>query len=599
VGAECAGGGGFERLFPRHHAWPRAPWLARHSRTAGAAPEPLEDRESEDADDDSDDREPARPPSDDGDERLFPFARLLSLEKVASARLIDGDGDEARKILRDARDRTVVVHYFLDGADGEACPVRVEPSDVPLSQYHIDYEREAAPPPRLRGGHGGLASSAPALRLRVRHAQSGCRVRCRSRRARAQSLSLDPVELYTAPLASGRGLNVLHLHVNSLGDDASLAVVDVRSRPEFAAALEAGDAGEAEAAKAAVDALKREPFACDASGRQLDYKIVADGAKVLGVLVAPDGADDDAMEAPFTETRVPEPGSLVALPDGALGVLRKPMPMGLLITADGEGVTDADVAEDAVDGEDALAKVGFAQSASTFRDHRCRNCGAKCPEALPGLVQVDVVSILAPDASAPPPPEPTPEDDNDLLIALTADVDDASLAAVLEMGFDEQRARFALAATGAREAQTADAAVQWLLARQGEELTPDLLRKRPRARADSAGSLGDRPMVPKLLETRRTTTYPACCVACPEPAVARAHADRVAERARTSARSAADDLTKLESLLKTSKGGPAAMQEARELKANVDDAVEEGKMPPLDPTRAARIDRGLRALAFS
>lgn len=41
------------------------------------------------------------------------------------------------------------------------------------------------------------------------------------------------------------------------------------------------------------------------------------------------------------------------------------------------------------------------------------------------------------------------------------------------------------------------------------------------------------------------------------------------------------------------------MQEARELKANVDDAVEEGKMPPLDPTRAARIDRGLRALAFS
>jgi len=387
--------------------------------------------------------------------------------------------------------------------------------------------------------------------------------------------------------------------VNSLGDDASLAVVDVRSRPEFAAALEAGDAGEAEAAKAAVDALKREPFACDASGRQLDYKIVADGAKVLGVLVAPDGADDDAMEAPFTETRVPEPGSLVALPDGALGVLRKPMPMGLLITADGEGVTDADVAEDAVDGEDALAKVGFAQSASTFRDHRCRNCGAKCPEALPGLVQVDVVSILAPDASAPPPPEPTPEDDNDLLIALTADVDDASLAAVLEMGFDEQRARFALAATGAREAQTADAAVQWLLARQGEELTPDLLRKRPRARADSAGSLGDRPMVPKLLETRRTTTYPACCVACPEPAVARAHADRVAERARTSARSAADDLTKLESLLKTSKGGPAAMQEARELKANVDDAVEEGKMPPLDPTRAARIDRGLRALAFS
>ncbi|KAH8056833.1 hypothetical protein JL722_7047 [Aureococcus anophagefferens] len=268
--------------------------------------------------------------------------------------------------------------------------------------------------------------------------------------------------------------------------------------------------------------------------------------------------------------------------------------MGLLITADGEGVTDADVAEDAVDGEDALAKVGFAQSASAFAT-TVRNCGAKCPEALPGLVQVDVVSILAPDASAPPPPEPTPEDDNDLLIALTADVDDASLAAVLEMGFDEQRARFALAATGAREAQTADAAVQWLLARQGEELTPDLLRKR-RARTRRAPRRP--PMVPKLLETRRTTTYPACCVACPEPAVARAHADRVAERARTSAvrrrrphkaRIAAQGV----------KGGPAAMQEARELKANVDDAVEEGKMPPLDPTRAARIDRGLRALAFS
>ena len=127
--------------------------------------------------------------------------------------------------------------------------------------------------------------------------------------------------------------------------------------------------------------------------------------------------------------------------------------------------------------------------------------------------------------------------------------------------------RFALAATGAREGQTADAAVQWLLARQGEELTPDLLRKRPRARTDSAGSLGDRPMVPKLLETRRTTTYPACCVACPEPAVARAHADRVAERARTSARSAADDLTKLESLLKTSKGGPAAMQRCERCKS--------------------------------
>ncbi|KAH8056834.1 hypothetical protein JL722_7048 [Aureococcus anophagefferens] len=115
----------------------------------GAAPEPLEDRESEDADDDSDDREPARPPSDDGDERLF--LRGSCRWRRSRPRLIGG-GDEARKILRDARDRTVVVHYFLDGADGEACPVRVEPSDVPLSQYHIDYGARPA-----RRGSGATA----------------------------------------------------------------------------------------------------------------------------------------------------------------------------------------------------------------------------------------------------------------------------------------------------------------------------------------------------------------------------------------------------------------------------------------------------------
>jgi len=61
------------------------------------------------------------------------------------------------------------------------------------------------------------------------------------------------------------------------------------------------------------------------------------------------------------------------------------------------------------------------------------------------------------------------------MIRLTQEVDADALGAVVEMGFDEQRARFALAAVGPAEAQTADAAVRWLLARAGEELQPALL----------------------------------------------------------------------------------------------------------------------------
>ena len=91
------------------------------------------------------------------------------------------------------------------------------------------------------------------------------------------------------------------------------------------------------------------------------------------------------------------------LPDGALGILKQPLPLGLLITADDKGITDEDVQAD-VDGatDDRLAKLGFLASPGDFRDHRCRNCGAKCPEALPGLVQVDVLSVLAPDANYEP-----------------------------------------------------------------------------------------------------------------------------------------------------------------------------------------------------
>lgn len=164
------------------------------------------------------------------------------------------------------------------------------------------------------------------------------------------------------------------------------------------------------------------------------------------------------------------------------------------------------------------------------------------------------------------------------------------------MGFDEQRARFALAAAGPPEQQTADAAVRWLLARAGEELAPELLRGRvvEERRAASA-----KPTVPTLLDRRRATTYPACCVKRADPSVKAAHDDRVAFRTSRTARSAADDLASLEALLASGRSGGDALSEARALKAKVDEAVADGRLPELEPGLRNRIGRGLRALAFS
>ncbi|KAJ8601576.1 hypothetical protein CTAYLR_005229 [Chrysophaeum taylorii] len=650
IRADCVGGSGFERLFPRHHAWPFAPW-------------------------DSDSRTPA------------PACRLLTLERLGGARLIEHE-EEIRRISSELSEREVVVHYIVD--NDEACPVKVEPSDVPLAQYHIDYEvprrrpfaslPRAAPAPaaadegpsRARRAvalptqlaprsndeedesYGGLWPPRPSTsqrrktRLRVRHAATGARIRCRSRRA--NSLSLDPVELYTAPISNG--INVLHLHVNSFGDDASVAVVDVRTTQEYADALAAGACAD-DATKRAVEATKRKDglFGVDASGRALDYAILADGSEVVAVLVADDSADDDddddeeddvllaaaaaaqaqaqtttssstggpppppppppagreddedddddddddeydegledddeeddehprqqqsgprrprPVETRFVEHQSPLPGDLVELPDGALGILRGPLPVGLLIRDDSEAAVERDE---------------VPREPPKFRDRRCRNCGSKCPEALPGIVDVDVVSVMAPSHRI--------EDDP------TKVVDPDALAAVLEMGFDEQRARLALAATSSPHGvpASADAAVQWLVQPHGDDAaTLAALSSRPRPQTRVV-------MEPKLLDEFRPTSYPICAVSKASPSVVAEHAARVERNRQNSATAAKDALDKLEKLLADKsclRDKKAALREARELKASVDDAVNDGRLD-LDDAKARNINRELRLLAF-
>ena len=312
-----------------------------------------------------------------------------------------------------------------------------------VDRYHIDYERDAEP--SRRGGDAAFRmSDGPPQRLRVRHAASGARIACRSRRARAQSLSLDPVELFTSLLPDGLGLNVLHLHVNALGDDATVAVVDLRAPPPDGAsarqraatpASEGDDdalvSEEIDTTAARLASLKREPFATDASGRQLDYKIVSDGSRVVAVLVAPERDGELAGDAPFREIPVPHAGDLVELPEGALGILRGPPPLGLVISHDEDAAAAARSARKD-DGLDAsMERDGFgAKALGPFRDHRCRNCGSKCPEALPGLLTVDVISTLvAPPATDDKEVSHTAEDDADAMIRLTQEVDDDALGA--------------------------------------------------------------------------------------------------------------------------------------------------------------------------
>ena len=97
----------------------------------------------------------------------------------------------------------------------------------------------------------------------------------------------------------------------------------------------------------------------------------------------------------------------------------------------------------------------------------------------------------------------------------------------------------------------------------------------------------------------RGSRYPACCVKPASAEAREAHEARVAERESKTARSASDDLAALEALLASGAKGPEKLAEARALKAKVDEAVDEGRLPPLDPKRQQGLVRGLRLLAFS
>ncbi|KAJ1450255.1 hypothetical protein M885DRAFT_532964 [Pelagophyceae sp. CCMP2097] len=598
-------GGLFDRLLPRHGAWPRHPHMEEedededdgefhhHAFQHG-------DEEDEEVDDDMDEGEDdegedeGRPRGGGGGELRAALAhsRLLTLDRLANSRVVD-DCAAVAAIERDVAQRRVVVHYFLD-AEGEACPVRVEPPDVPMSQYRIDYERESALAQMRRAlgfeaglahaahsaqllaqahAHNRFAAQAPANapKLRVRHAASGAQLKCLARRARSNSISLDPIELFTAPFLGG--LNVLHLHVNALGDDACLDVLDVRDRPEYRELMASRFPGDDDAAfagvQAAVLAIQAEGFGADASGRALDYKVISDGAAIVAVLIADEGGSGGGMKAAFFERPTPAPGSIVQLPDGALGRLRSPLPRGLVIRAGDGAETEVEVRE-----EDE-------GNSATFRDHRCRNCGSKGPEALPGLVTVDVLSLRVPRVAG----ADYGDDSDDVSDAGDEPpVDPATLATVLEMGFSDARARKAIAATLALGGG-ADAAVQWLLSEEAAPSTECRAPRRPRATAA------------KLLDAPRRTEYPVCCVRLASDAQRRGLERRLEARIQSSAETAADDLVRLEALVQGG-GGAAALRDARALKTNVDAAMESGKLA-VEAPRLARIDRGLRALAFS
>eukprot|EP00633_Aureoumbra_lagunensis_P004717 CAMPEP_0197314954 /NCGR_PEP_ID=MMETSP0891-20130614/35947_1 /TAXON_ID=44058 ORGANISM="Aureoumbra lagunensis, Strain CCMP1510" /NCGR_SAMPLE_ID=MMETSP0891 /ASSEMBLY_ACC=CAM_ASM_000534 /LENGTH=818 /DNA_ID=CAMNT_0042803659 /DNA_START=213 /DNA_END=2669 /DNA_ORIENTATION=- len=598
--SECIGGPTFERLFPRHHAWPQAPFLRQNQASENT--------------------------------RQAKACRLLSLERLSSARIIH-DHTELEAVERDIRDRRLIVHYILDEHD--ACPVKVEPSDIPITQYQIDYE--TARVSRRQNESDGPQLWNPTSqqnhyrkRVRVRHASSGARLRCRSRRA--TTLSLDPVELYTTPLPSGQGINVVHMHVNALNDDASVAVIDARSTTEYQSALCRGAAA---AVQAAIEATKRKQglFGRDASGRQLDYAIIADGTCIVAVLVpdvdddSDDEVDDDTdeiddevddeflglpqglassrlgissnsgenatnvssgqnnntqesktrpVETRFIEHAIPAVGSLVSLPDGALGQLRSPLPQGLLIQYPEDASIETPPNE--------------KQTASRFRDQRCRNCGNKCPEALLGIVDVDVVSILA----------PRPRDQEQQNTLLTESVDPAQLAAVLDMGFDEQNARLALAAT-IKTGGTADQAVQWLLSRRDANGEDDLVANLIASQAVSSHLATSPIMEHRILDEPRRTAYPVCAIRAVSQQVLDEHRQRLRSREHASAEYASASLNKLEHMLTAPSQGQDKkdiLRKARELKEFIDTAVDDGKLV-IPPERAARIDRGLRVLAFS
>ena len=69
-------------------------------------------------------------------------------------------------------------------------------------------------------------------------------------------------------------------------------------------------------------------FQADATGADLNYKIIVRDGAVLGVLYQ---EGEEVRSSPFVEHKLPPPGSFVTLPDGSLGKLQQ-LPRGLVVS---------------------------------------------------------------------------------------------------------------------------------------------------------------------------------------------------------------------------------------------------------------------------
>jgi len=247
---------------------------------------------------------------------LGSMVRLLSAEEAAEA-LPNGSAGE------------IFVVRYAGGENGAPVePVQILPEGLSLADYDISFA----------AGVGAM---------RVEHTTDGP-VRCRADPvARKQVFAETPLELFTQEIDEATH-NIVQLYFSDLRDEVAIDVLN----------LTGSDVGLDDAACCA--------FEVDATGAQLNYKILVRDAKVIAVLYQEGGA---VRSSPFVEHKLPLPGAYVTLPDGGLGVLGQ-LPRGLVV---------------------ATEPRDLPEHAPQWGAHPALRAKGKHPAELPGMADVKLV----------------------------------------------------------------------------------------------------------------------------------------------------------------------------------------------------------------
>jgi len=240
--------------------------------------------------------------------------------------LTDAEAADAQPEL--SAERVFVVRY-AGGENGSPIePVQILPDGLSLADYDISFA-------------AGVSA------LRVEHRTDGP-VKCRAEPvARKQVFSETPVELYTQEVDEETH-NIVQLYFSDLRDEVAVDVLNVTGTG------------------LTLEDTECIAFPDDATGAQLNYKIIVREARVIAVLYQEGG---QVRQSQFVEHRLPTPGTFVTLADGATGVLQA-LPRGLIVSR-----TPRDLPE----------------NAAVWPPRPGMRAKGKHPAELPGFVDVKVV----------------------------------------------------------------------------------------------------------------------------------------------------------------------------------------------------------------